>query len=270
MQTITSTEHIAGLSDNQIVGGIKFDGKSKIQFKGKGNILAVPGGVAELQNCAISFNGDNSLVVLSASYNPYALVLSLWNNSSFYSGRNNYFNGRLNLQCSEQANIFIGSGCLFSTGVLLRTGDVHLIFDVETHKRTNFAKSIYVGDHVWIGQDAKIWKNTHIGSGSIIGTEAVVAGKRVPSNTAWGGNPARQLKSGVFFHSNSSHAYTATEVEKWSEYNGNEYIYARDNTTLDFDDIEKTMRELNTAEKRKDFLIGLGETKNRFTISTNI
>lgn len=37
---------------------------------------------------------------------------------------------------------------MFSWNIWIAPTDGHLIFDVLTHKRINFGKSIYIGDHV--------------------------------------------------------------------------------------------------------------------------
>jgi len=273
MQTVTSTEQIQTLTNNKIIGNFRFDDKSKIVFNGQNNILVSASptgseGMVKLVNTTLTINGSNNLIYLTANVKPFSLNLNLWNNSTFYCGSECYFNGKLDLQCSEQANIFIGDECLFSTNVNIHTADVHLIYDCETHKRINFAKSIYIGDHCWVGQNAMIWKGTQIGSGSIIGAGSVVAGKRIPSNESWAGNPARKIKSGVFFRGNSTHGYTDEEIEKWSVYQNDRYIYRVDDSTVKFEDIETALRKLGTAEERAAWLARFGgeQSKNRFWV----
>lgn len=57
----------------------------------------------------------------------------------------------------------------------------------------NHKKYPIIGNNVIIYAGAKIIGNVHIGDNSIIGANAVVT-KDVPSNSIWGGNPARELK----------------------------------------------------------------------------
>ena len=136
---------------------------SNISFKGKNNCLICEENVI-LENSSISFNGDNSIIYLSRNRNKYYFSISIYNNSVLYIDENNYMNGKLNMVLSEEKHILIGKNCLFSFGIWLRLADPHLIYDIETSERINFSKSIFIGDHVWLGQDAMILKGTQIGS----------------------------------------------------------------------------------------------------------
>lgn len=78
--------------------------------------------------------------------------------NTLYIGKNNYFNGKLNLILSERKHIVIGDDGLFSFGIWLRTADPHLIYSCETHERINPSKNILIGDHVWIGQGSLVLK----------------------------------------------------------------------------------------------------------------
>lgn len=49
-----------------------------------------------------------------------------------------------------------------------------------------------IGNNVFLGQSSIILMGTEIGDNVIIGAGAVVSGK-IPSNTVWAGNPARQV-----------------------------------------------------------------------------
>ena len=71
---------------------------------------------------------------------------------------------------------------MFSVGIWLRISDPHLIYDSFTHTRINPTKSIYIGDHVWVGQDVLILKDSYVGSGSILAARTVLSSKIVPSN----------------------------------------------------------------------------------------
>lgn len=79
---------------------------------------------------------------------------------------------------SEHKHCFIGDNCMFSFDILIRNSDHHLIYDCENNKRINPTKSVFIGDHVWIGQLVNILKGTRIDSGSIVGASSVVAGKK--------------------------------------------------------------------------------------------
>ena len=275
LETVTSLADVSELKDNQIIGDIELR-QSKVVFNGKGNILIAPPSSVEstgviLENSTISFNQSNSVTFLDSSKDKYFINLSLFNNCFCYIGENNYFNGILTMQCSEHSNIIIGDSCMFSSGIWIRTSDVHLIYDVETHQRVNYSKSVFIGDHVWIGQDAKLWKGTKIGSGSILGADSFTTGKTIPSNTAWGGNPAKQIRDGVFFvRAISVHAFTVVETKASREYPYDEGVFKFDeNETIDFTDFERAITTYTQAEERAVFLHEFSKSKwkNRFYIN---
>ena len=272
---MATTEEIALLSDNRIIGNLNLD-QSKVVFEGVHNILITPAAPQEkrgvvLSNSVVKFCGNNSLVFLSNSDCQYFVDISLYNNSFCYIGADNYFSSKLMLQCSEQCNILIGDDCMFSSGVWIRTSDVHLIYDVESRTRINNSKSVFIGDHVWIGQDAKLWKGSRVGSGAILGAGAFTSGKAIPSNTLWGGTPARQIRSGVTFISRISTHRFAGSVTEESQVCPEDHLVVyqfAENETKDFSELEKTFQSCGTMGNRVAFLQGLSEdnAKNRFFI----
>ena len=222
-QTITDASGIQELQNNTVVGEPELN-DSRIVFKGENNILYCEEGV-RLQNASITFGGSNGLVVLGSNKNPCYLDLTLYNDCSVVIGRNVYFNGALRTIVSEQRTIAIGDGCLLSFGIWMRTADPHLVYDAKTYKRLNYSKDIIIGDHVWIGQDAFVLKGTTIGSGSILGARSVVAGKTIPSNTSWAGNPARLIGEDVFWEGSCVHMWTRSKTEKSKKLRTKDYLY---------------------------------------------
>lgn len=109
-------------------------------------------------------------------------------------GKNSYVNGGM-LAASPNAEISIGSNCLISYGVHMRT-DMHrhdLFSETPMIDQGLDEKSIRIGDNVWIGFGAQIMSGVSVGSNSIIAAGAVVT-KNVPSYEVWGGIPARRLR----------------------------------------------------------------------------
>lgn len=200
MITIEKDGDYKNLKDGNVILGTKpVLNSSRIRFVGQNNILYCEEGV-KLSHSNIDFNGSNSLIYLGTSPYKYFLNVYINNDQVFHMGKNNYINekGKLTVILSEQKHLYIGSYCLFSTEVVFRNADPHLIYDGKTKKRINQTKSIFIGDHVWVGYHALILKGSQIDSGSIIGAMSVVANKKVPHNTSWAGNPAKQIKSNIF------------------------------------------------------------------------
>ncbi len=217
----------------------------------------------------ISFNGTGSLVYLSRNRHAYYLSLSVHSGTCEFFGPDKYFNGRMTAVTSERKNILLGGGGVFSFGIFIRTADPHLIYDADTKVRINDSQSVLVGNHVWLGQDILVLKGTHIGSGSIVAGGSVMSGKRQPSNTVFGGSPARQIKEGVFFTGHSVHQWSEDTTEKLAVMDTDEWIYEKDNSNVDLRLIDQRISHCKSAEgKLKDveeLLVSSDKTpKNRF------
>lgn len=95
------------------------------------------------------------------------------------------------------ASISIGRMCLLGANVSVMDNDFHLVSaDAD---RNDFepsdlpAKSIEIGENVFIGTGTIILKGTNIGANAVIGAGSVVRGIVEP-NSIYAGNPARRIK----------------------------------------------------------------------------
>ena len=107
---------------------------------------------------------------------------------------------------------------MFSLGVWLRTSDAHPIYDSNSKKRINDGKSIYLGDHVWVGQDSLILKGSRIDSGSIIGAKGVVSKKLIPHNQIWGGIPCKFIKKDIFWDATNVYRWDSEDLERTGDF----------------------------------------------------
>ena len=212
------------VKDNSVLGEIPELVNSSIIFKGKNNILYCEKNVT-LENCDIVFHGDNSVIYLSESFRKYKIKVSIHNNSYIYFGKNCYMNGVLNIILSEEKNLFIGDDCFFATGISFRNADPHLIYDEYSYKRINPTKSIYIGDHVWVGQDVLILKGSLVDSGSIIGACSLLSNKHIEHNTTNGGNPIKLIRKHIFWSDECVHKWTKKETEEHNIKMTKKYIY---------------------------------------------
>ncbi|MEQ9308569.1 MAG: DapH/DapD/GlmU-related protein [Balneolaceae bacterium] len=89
------------------------------------------------------------------------------------------------------AEVKIGDNCLIGPNVGIYTAG-HNIHPIDRHKSGN-AKSIIIGNNVWIGGHSVILGGVKVGNNSILAAGSVVT-KDVPKNTIYAGNPAKKIK----------------------------------------------------------------------------
>lgn len=140
---------------------------------------------------------------------------------------------------------------------------------MESKERINQSKSVFVGDHVWLGQSSMLLKGTQIGSGSIIGAGSVVAGKQIPSNTAWAGNPVRKVKSGVFWSGQCVHRWKDKETKDFWSMQTDRFIFKEGHEgNYCFDILERKLSAYKTADSKMKYLteVEFINDKNRFSV----
>ena len=270
-EVVRNAEEARALVDNVVIGADVADWGTgaRFDFAGKGNILYLEEGV-KLGSVSVRFPGNNALIVLRASRHRYQLHLDAWSSTLIYLGKDCYYNKQLSIICSEGCQVVVGDGCLFSFDIWIRTADPHLVYDVHTHQRINPSASVFVGDHVWVGQDAIILKGSRIGSGSIVGAKSVVAGKRIPSNESWAGNPARSLRQGIFWEGSSVHNWGPEQTARRQVFERDDFIFVADGDTVAMDDVLGAARRGTSAAERLEALqaSALWESrKNRFFVA---
>lgn len=269
METVKSLEDIDKLENNKIIGHPEINA-SKITFNGNNNLLYCEGNV-KLNNAQFIFNGSNSIVYLSSAMNSqYSFNLVIYNDSTFFIGKEGNMSSPIHINIQENQNVIIGAGVTISSGVNIRTADIYPIYDSNTKERVNFAKSVFIGDHVWIGHQAYISRGAKIGSGAIIENNTFIPhNAKVNSNSLVVGNPARTERTNVFY-TNDFLAYNRAETSFESkDYKSNVFIYEFVNQeTLDMNKIDQIFKSLD-LDSRLEFIQKLlirNKRTNRFTI----
>lgn len=98
---------------------------------------------------------------------------------------------------TQNSQVIIGRDCMLSRDIVIRAGNTHNIYDIETRKNlSEIGRSVVLGEHVWIGQRAVLFNGCDIGSGSIVGINSFV-NKKFPANCSIAGNPARIIKQNI-------------------------------------------------------------------------
>lgn len=146
---------------------------SRIKIRGTGNKLVLEKG-CNLYGVNIEIRGENSLIKIGAN----SII-----------GKNTY------LSAKEGCDITIGEDCMFSRNINIMTSDGHGI--LQNDKRINNAKSIEIGNHVWLADNVTILKGSKISDNSVVGIGSIVTKKFEEKNLLIVGNPAKVVKKDV-------------------------------------------------------------------------
>lgn len=258
-----------GENGNIIYGDLSKQLNFKCDFKGKNNIIFFAG---RSKNINITFHSDNNLVFIGNCVRVNGSI-SLTKDCCCYIDDDSSFGG-VSLRIYEATNIIIGRDCMFSWSIWAGTCDYHPIMDINSNNRLNFSKSIYIGDHVWCGQEAGISKGVFIASGSVIGAKSMVV-KQCYSNTINAGNPAKQIKNDIFWLRDDIFEQKWSKEETLKNLNmSNEnfkYIYDKDKF-ISPKAIENMLNSLINAKDKLEFLYDViynNKSKNRFAYFEN-
>ena len=250
---------------NVIYGDLSKQVNLKYEFKGNNNIVFFAGGSS---NVNIIFPGNNGLVFIGKGIWFGSGSIRVPNSGMCFMDDASSFGGT-HFRVLEAKNIIVGRRILVSWNTWLSTCDHHLIMDSQTNDRINFSKSIYIGDHVWCGQDTAISKGSFVASGAVIGAKSL-ATKLYFSNTVNAGNPAKELKNNIFWLEDSPNTgqWTKEQTLKYSNIPNDNFKYTyNQNEFLSPKAIEAKLDSLNTAQEKLEFVynaIYCNKNKNRF------
>lgn len=269
-QVIRSYDDVVNIRNNIVhlraTSGSEFT-SSSIQFLGTGNVLYVEDG-AKIRNSELRFLGNESVIYIRKSRRLTKIIVEVYHESVFYLGQESSFTSEARFQPTERKHIIIGDDAMFSSSIAFRTADPHLVYSVSSHQRINPSASIWIGDHVWLGQDTLVLKGAKVGSGSILAARSLVT-KNVPSNSVAAGAPARITGGDIFWKRPSVHGYTEEQTEASSSHEGNEFVYTpAPEHARDHDQLEDQLDAAESGVERAAWCEHLDRItdKNRFYI----
>ncbi len=152
--------------------------KIKIKICGENNVIDIKS--AEALNLDIKF-GDVENPIVGG-------VLSI--------GERTQIGGLEIYMFEDDSKVSIGADCLFSWNISLWCTDTHTVTDLDGRPQ-NRGRSVVIGDHVWVGRDVHIAKNTAIAPHSIVGWCSNVVSEFAEPHTVVAGNPAKVVKRNV-------------------------------------------------------------------------
>jgi len=183
---------------NKIFFDLSISDKVKVSFQGCGNVLRIGENIS-VGNLYIRF-GNNGFC-------------SIDNNTEIIEAR---------IFVSD-AKVLIGKDCLFSTQVILRTHDAHHIFDIETHKRINHSRDIVVGDNVWLAYQVTLLGGATIGTGSVVGTNAVTT-SQFGDHKIIVGSPAKVIRNNICWSRENTEFFNRDYLEECTSKEALKYI----------------------------------------------
>lgn len=170
--------------------------KTRIAVKGNSNQI-IFGERCTLRKCSIYISGSNNIIQFGDKVAMMAGEIHIEDdNNTVMIGSNTSFLGKTHLACIEGTNITIGKDCLFSSEVVLRTGDSHAITDLNG-QRINPSKDITLDDHVWVGNRCILTKGATVAAHSVVATGAVLTSAVDEPHVIIGGVPAKVIKKDV-------------------------------------------------------------------------
>ena len=154
-----------------------------------------------LKDTTIKVKGNKNTITLREGC--YVSGAEIWvadNDCKVEIGERTFVGHHTHLACVEDnSELIIGSDGMLSSYIQVRTSDSHHILDMDGN-RINPAQSVYIGDHVWIGQGVRVMKGVRLEGDDIVSTGAIVT-KSFDKNVLIGGIPAKVLKEGVTWKS---------------------------------------------------------------------
>lgn len=180
-------------------GRKRFKG-NEADCRGSGNKIILLG-EGTIKNCRFFIRGNGNTILIGNGSSAFNGEFWIEDDNNIISiGEKSVLTGKIQLACIEGRTIEIGNNCLFSSEVVLRTGDSHSILDMDG-TRINSSQDIKIHDHVWVGHRVVINKGVEVQADTIIGANAVVTKRSEEKNVILAGCPAKIIKKNVSWDS---------------------------------------------------------------------
>lgn len=193
-------------SVNQITG----KGSVIVDIKGNNNKISF-GNIQNDGNIVIIIIGNNNEITLNDDIQIVdKLALSIAegceNGKITVGAKTTFWNTKLQT-CENNSSIEVGEDCMFSYNTKVFNSDGHCI--IQNNEIVNKAKTTKIENHVWLGYEAVVLKNSYIGAKSVIGYRAIVSGNYPQQGVVLAGVPAKIVKENINWN-----RYTPNEYEK--------------------------------------------------------
>lgn len=170
----------------------------RFEIHGDGNEIRI-GRHCVMRNVLVSVTGNGHRIEIGdgVCFNREATLWLQDDTGSLVVGAGTTFE-TVSLGVTENGSrIEIGADCMFASDIDVRTGDSHSVLEAGTRRRLNHARSVTIGDHVWIGAHCIILKGVSIAPDCILAAGSVLTKSIEEPGTIAGGNPAKPIKTGI-------------------------------------------------------------------------
>ncbi len=161
-------------------------------------------------NCSVIIDEDvyigTSLEIIAGRIHPNFGKVE---NTHIFIGKQTSFESTFIMAANANSSIEIGERCMFSYHINVYNTDMHPILNAANKSVINKVGKLKIGNHVWVGYNATILKNTIVADDCIIGWGSVVSSKygQPTAGSIIAGNPARIVKTDITWDSNGSKGY---------------------------------------------------------------
>ncbi len=163
---------------------------------GRGNQISIGEG-SEIENVEFEVQGENNCINIGKNVVLRNSLIAVADKESLISiGDDTSIGKGAKFVALESSKVEIGKGCLFSTNISIMNSDSHSIIDLKDHYRKNAASDVYVGNHVWLGENVTILKGAEIQDNVIIGNRSMLLKGKYQSNSIYAGLPAKFIRGG--------------------------------------------------------------------------
>lgn len=157
----------------------------------------------------INFIGKNTTVIVhhTAVFRKCTMYLSSNHTITIGEQFTNTQNCLISISTGAGTSVQIGNDCMFASNVKILGSDNHPIID-SNNTLVNKADSLAIGNHVWLGENALILKDSIIPDNSIVAAGSVYTRKTYQpkedeeiiglNGRVFMGNPAKCVKHGDF------------------------------------------------------------------------
>lgn len=167
-----------------------------VQNDGKDNNIQLNGTSMRASN-KITIRGNGNRVVMEKGCVMSHIEIAIAGNGcEVRIGHNGTSNGTLFHCAGNGLFIHVGNDCMFASYTEIWASDGHVIYN-QDHEPVNQEKSsVTIGNHVWMGEHAKILKGVSVADGCALGMCCLQTQSTEPESL-YAGIPGRKLRSKI-------------------------------------------------------------------------